>query len=358
MSAKPLRGKLRIRRDLRRLGLGWLQISAHTRDKRKFEQRNAVVTKLIDDGQIQVLAALKDGHVSIEQLVELDRRNQMTGANVLGEIAMRAPLFATWEAKADEMGKSHEGRKRYEVTRRQLLAAWGASAETMTVKDLVAVNWLQMAADWPRSASDWNHVRRAISHLLSLILGSKHHPLRHEIMAKIPQRPEHERTPDVTPETFWRVATHLRADIRPVFVTLAATGLRIRSEFLLLQESDLLPATHQIRVPGDLVTRPRYVSVAPDQWSWIAAAVPSPMQYKWLRLHWKRACEAAGVSGVTIHDLRHCHAQWATDGGAQLTQVQVQLGHANPSTTGRYARTRDARSVAEKVGRAMTRPAE
>lgn len=352
----PNTGKLRIRRDLRRLGLGWLQISAHTRNKRVFEQRSAVVTKLIDDGQVAVLKALKDGRVTLEQLVELDRAQQMTGSNVLGEVAMRAPLFAKWDELAPAMGTSVEGRKRYAVTKAQLkdIAKW---PDTMTVKDLVTVDWVALAASWPNSASDWNHVRRAISHFLSVLLNDKYHPIRRQIVAKIPAKKENERVPDVTPAVFYRILEHVREDLKPVFVTLAATGLRVRSEFLRMTDAHVLPATHQLKVPREGKTGERMVAVDPELWPWIRAAIPSPVQYKQLRTHWQRACAAADVSGVVLHDLRHCHAQWATDQGAALTQVQVQLGHTTTAMTGRYAKRREARAAASAVGRAMKRQA-
>jgi site-specific recombinase XerD len=48
-------------------------------------------------------------------------------------------------------------------------------------------------------------------------------------------------------------------------------------------------------------------------------------------------CGRAGLSGVRIHDLRHSFASFAVADGASLFLVSKLLGHANASTTERYA---------------------
>ena len=352
--SKPARGSYRIRRDLRRIGLGMLQISAHTTNAREYERRNAVVGKLIDDAQVDVLRALQAGRVTIEQLVDLDRRNELRGSQIMATIAMRRPLWETWETTAKTAGQKAETGKRYLVTMRQLQETLPESAK---VGDLLGLDWAQMARDWTRSPSDWNHVRRAVSRLLSVVLGDKYHPLRREIVARIPLLKERQRVPDLSPAVFWRIVGHAREDVRPVFVTLVATGLRVRTEFLRMDETALLHATKALRVPMEGKTGERTVSVPADLWGYVRAAIPCPVQYKRLRELWQSACKAAGVEGVVLHDLRHAHAQWATDMGARLTQVQQQLGHTTPLMTARYARQKDAGATAKAVGRALRRKA-
>lgn len=48
------------------------------------------------------------------------------------------------------------------------------------------------------------------------------------------------------------------------------------------------------------------------------------------------ALRAAGLTGVTMHSLRHAHASWALAGGATLVEVRDQLGHASIATTELY----------------------
>ena len=63
-------------------------------------------------------------------------------------------------------------------------------------------------------------------------------------------------------------------------------------------------------------------------------AVPSPLQYGWLRKYWKRALvEVEADSDLRLHDLRHCCAQWAVEEGVPEAKIQAQLRHTNPAMT-------------------------
>jgi integrase len=66
---------------------------------------------------------------------------------------------------------------------------------------------------------------------------------------------------------------------------------------------------------------------------------------------WGRIRSAAGLSDVRIHDLRHAFASVAVAGGASLPLIGALLGHANVSTTARYAHLADdlQRAAAEMV---------
>jgi len=45
----------------------------------------------------------------------------------------------------------------------------------------------------------------------------------------------------------------------------------------------------------------------------------------------------AGLAGVRLHDLRHTHASFGAGAGLQLSIVGKLLGHAQATTTARYA---------------------
>jgi integrase len=66
---------------------------------------------------------------------------------------------------------------------------------------------------------------------------------------------------------------------------------------------------------------------------------------------WLKVRELAGLSDVRLHDLRHSFATFAVEDGASLYLVGRALGHANASSTERYAHPGDtaARIIAEKV---------
>lgn len=62
-------------------------------------------------------------------------------------------------------------------------------------------------------------------------------------------------------------------------------------------------------------------------------------RFKDLWLGLKKACRKAGLKGVTWHTFRHTFASRLTHAGADLVTVKELLGHANITTTMRYAHT-------------------
>ena len=60
-----------------------------------------------------------------------------------------------------------------------------------------------------------------------------------------------------------------------------------------------------------------------------------------LRTPFGKACDAAGISGLRVHDLRHSFATLALQGGASLYDVSKLLGHSDVSMTQRYAHMAD-----------------
>ncbi len=93
-----------------------------------------------------------------------------------------------------------------------------------------------------------------------------------------------------------------------------------------------------------------------DYWLWVERAVPSAVQYTWLRKYWKRALRA--VEGAEenwrLKDLRHCYAQWLTDAGQPEARVAVGMRHADATMTRRYAKQRDRGEMAKVIGDIMT----
>lgn len=75
---------------------------------------------------------------------------------------------------------------------------------------------------------------------------------------------------------------------------------------------------------------------------------------------WSIIRDAAGLSGVRIHDLRHSFASVGAAGGLSLPIIGAMLGHSEPQTTARYAHLSDdpiqaaSSMIASKVEAAMS----
>lgn len=71
-----------------------------------------------------------------------------------------------------------------------------------------------------------------------------------------------------------------------------------------------------------------------------------------LKRPWAAICKRADVSGVRIHDLRHTFASMGVSNQMGLPVIGALLGHADPSTTARYAHLADdaARRAVEAIG--------
>lgn len=98
------------------------------------------------------------------------------------------------------------------------------------------------------------------------------------------------------------------------------------------------PKTHQTRsVPVSPSLLARLVELAdgkaPDDVLFTAPA-GGPLQLSnWRRRVFEPACAAAGIVGLTPHDLRHTAASLAISAGANVKAVQRMLGHASAAMT-------------------------
>lgn len=78
-----------------------------------------------------------------------------------------------------------------------------------------------------------------------------------------------------------------------------------------------------------------------------------------LKRPWQAVAKHAGLEGVRIHDLRHTFASYGAGGGLGLPIIGKLLGHAQPSTTARYAHLdndplkRAANQIGNEIAAAM-----
>jgi integrase len=336
-----LDGTFRFDRIFR--GVGRITLSSGTRRLAEFRRRDALLTKLWNQGRLDLLRSLAEKRLTIQDLVLADREERL-GA-MASELLGRRPLWPQVEAITGRYRRSWDALKRA-----------GVLSPTASVTDLAKVDWIGLERAWGKSSADWNHLRRAVSRFLTLALEDKWHPLRRKVMAHFPIRIETDREPDLTVEDFIRTTTMISEPLRPAFWTIAITGLRI-GEFCALTRLNLRPKSHTVQVPGSKTKgSTRELPVDPRLWSWIERAVPCPVTHWHLRNVWRIARKAAGIGDVRLHDLRHAMAQWSTDAGADLPMIQAQLGHATVQMTGRYAKRKLRAQHAKIMGDLLSVP--
>jgi len=239
-----------------------------------------------------------------------------------------------------------------DTTRLKLRAAatiLGPDTAFVDLARLTKGDWLRLSKNWGESAADWNHVRRTLSAVISTLRGTSRSTFRGNVIDAIPLLKEYERVPDITPALLGEILDLLPPEAMGFPRALVLTGRRI-SEYQRLAPSDLKRHTYKVQVKGTKTAgSDREVSIAPSMWRYIVDAVPAPRSAGWMRRTWREACAKVQLYGVTLHDLRHCHGQWAINGGASEQAVQVSLGHVNPAMTRRYTKTADRGQVADAI---------
>lgn len=359
----------RIRRDLSRMGLGVVQFATKAKNERQHADRLSMFNDLVDDGQIGVLKALLSGQVSWEQLKEHKRKSGFIRNDALADIALSAKLSVALAANLSKMGKGEKGRTRYRNSLEQLIRLIG----DVPVRELESQPWgaiMEAHKASGRSAADWNHIGRAISSLLSTMLG-KRDPARHRAVDAFTatKRPEPSRVPDLSQDVFYAIVEASTPVMQATYYTLLLTGMRAITEYCKCTKDHLMPATFRVRVPGTKTKgSAAVVAIAPEMWGWVESGIPSRFKYTWIRTQWIRACIATGNGkmvekpsgklgyvGLRLHDLRHALAQWASDAGVPLVQVQAQMRHASLAMTGKYAQQAGARAVASAMGGILQR---
>lgn len=333
-------------------GVGRIQCSSGTTKLTDFRRRDALLTKLYEQGRLDLLRALKQGRITSAELVDADRRERLHEA-AAGLVADR-PLWSTVEATVSRMSCDAVTKRRYRMAWNALRVS-GVLSEGARLSDLLHVDWRALEQVWQRSPAHWNHLRRAVSRTLTVLLEAEAHPFRLAVLKNFPSRQEIDREPDLTPEAFWRVVGLLREEVRPFFVALAVLGCR-SGELLQLKREDLRPLTTSVAIRRRAKNKwsLRVLPVDPELYPWIDRAVPVTLSRDWLREMWYAACDRAEVPRVRLHDLRHCHGQWTLDQGIADVDVQRYMGHSTSYMTQRYRRraerTRNSQAIAKVLG--------
>ena len=308
--------------------------------------------------------AIRDGRLTVTEVYAANRADALN--TLTGDRAqLAARLWDTVDTWVPGSADAEATRKRYAVSFAALKRS-GVLGAGALVGDLSTVDWLTLKTNWKGGGADWNHLRRAVSHFLAMQLGM-YHAERLKMFGKkrdkgttnpFPKGREVERVPDLPPALFWKIVKAAPEHAQAALVTIAALGLRV-GEYLRLTRAHLMPHSFGVQIPGRKTEgSAATVYVAEAFWPYVLQGVPSPLQYKWLRLYWKRALKAAGADvTLRLHDLRHMPAQILTNEGMPEAKVQTMMRHATASMTRRYAKQRDKGEAAALLGEAMERAA-
>lgn len=378
------------RTDIDRAPIGRLRVT-YGYTLKEHHRAVALIEELFDNQQHDVLRALQKkrgeaGRVMIVELLAAKRVGRHKRDDVLIDLRLQRPLWATLEAmaKARPGGEKHRTRLMTSLKKFAATPIAGALGPEATVQQLADVDWRALRPSFD-SPSDWMHLRKAIGATLSALLEDTLHPFRRAVMKRIAREKDRVREVDVTVEQFWALVAELPEHARAGIVTLAVTGMRLETEYMRCVAGDKRPAVHGVYCPGSKTADASgVIPIAPELWAWVDAGIPAPLQHRWLRTYFHRAAIAVGLGtmiddprgrtrsvtvdgvaktvplevyrGIRLHDLRHLALQLALDGGAKINDVQSFARHADPAMTMRYLVRGQRRRAADAIGRSLIPP--
>lgn len=312
-------------------GVGRIRVKSG-RTLKQHQRVDLIVTKLMEQGQLEELRSLRAKRITSTQLVDADRRKAKAGDGTAEKL--RAPLWSTAETVFRGPGATRDRYRRSirAFRKRSLLS------DHATIADLDTVPWSTVERQWGFSSADWNHWVRALSRLLTLHLG-QHHPFRVGVLARVERRVEVEHEVNLTAKEFQAIIAPAPKPLRDCFWTLALTGMRCRSEFDKLTRADL--GRYEVHISKTKNRKShRIIPVDPRIWPHVLGAVPCPVSADYLTRAWRKLADQAKRPDLTLRDLRHCYGIWSLEAGITVNVLQGGMGHVNLSTTQRYVKQR------------------
>jgi integrase len=241
-----------------------------------------------------------------------------------------------------------------------------AGLGTVPVRDLDALKVRQFirALEGQMSAATVGHVMTVLRELCKTAVQDRilgHDPTQG---IRIPGRRAKEMT-ILTPDEYRRLLAAIEPHHKLLVRTLVSTGLRW-GECIALRPADVVhadgrwviqvrrtigevggrqternygktaAAMRDVSIDADLASELRAGGGFPPNSHIFTAARGGRLQRSNFRRVWLKALDQAGVKGVRVHDMRHTHASWLVNNGADLVSVRDRLGHTDLKTTSRY----------------------
>lgn len=157
--------------------------------------------------------------------------------------------------------------------------------------------------------------------------------------------------PEELPRFFDGLRSLKSKTARDVLLLCLLTGAR-RSNVVSMEWAEIDEANAVWVIPADKTKKRRRMSIVlvPDALAilesrkqtslgrFVFPSTGSTGHYAEPKHAWKRLCDAAGLTGVTIHDLRRTFASYQAANNASLQVIAQSLGQSSTSSTSVYAR--------------------
>src|SRR5690348_8926275 len=232
-------------------GVVRIQNSAGTDKLKEFRRRDGILSTLIEAGSLDTLRLLKEGRLSIRELLDADRHGRLGEASE--QLKLHRPLVEAIIEWLPTSAPEKRSRDRYRVSWAKFCRIAQAERQlgaSPAVLDLAHVDFGKLKQVWPGSGSDWNRARAMLSRFLTRLTGHVYSPFRLRVMGEYPRGKESPGVlPEATAEDFWRIVNHAPAHVRASFVAMLVLGTG-PGEYLGIRAGDLSEDQRTVVVNG------------------------------------------------------------------------------------------------------------
>jgi integrase len=220
----------------------------------------------------------------------------------------------------------------------------------------------------PRSLSTINRELALLRHVFTLALRDgliRSHPMKGKVKLYREDNKVERYLTDEEEARLVAACVGRYEHLRPIIITALYTGMR-RGEIFNLKWSDVNFNANLIHVRQSKSGRPRSIHMTPNVRTEIEKLLPLRAETEYvlgnphtgqartdLKHGFTAVCKAAGIEGLRFHDLRHTFATRLAQYSGNIVDVAHVLGHAQVSTTMRYAH-----AIPDRVAEAMNRLAQ
>jgi len=300
------------------------------------------------------------------------RSNVVLGGNPAAqkETKKAIPIYAVLAQQHLDHAKTYQKRPENtdSILRIHILPRWG-KLRLDEIKQRDIAKWFAEKRETGFSPSTVEKIRVVFNRSFELaaqweIPGGQHNPVRGVPRKRFTNARERFLTPEETERLLKAASASLNSQLGHIVALLLYTGAR-KSELLHAQWRNVDVDRRKWYIPDTKTGKPRFVPLSQaaldviarlpkwDKCPWLLPNPETRMPYTDIKRPWDTVREAAGLSGLRIHDLRHSAASFMINAGIDLYTVGRVLGHADHQSTMRYSHlTNDTLLAAVEAGAA------